>query len=802
MTNSSFQSPSPLNLEQQRKRAKELVRAFRAGDPATVERMREHLPRAQGVDTRQLLTGRLSLAESQFVIAREAGFSSWPRLKQTLETFDPSSWIEQLMSPALAGHDEQAREIARQASVSESPWAAAVMAESDALFRLLEKNPALVSATGGPLKRLLLLYNCSARFGREVPEIGSRRVEIAERLLHLGADPNDFVRAMDTEDGRRSALAAAVERTRNPQLVDLLLQRGAKPGDFNALCVASRIEPAAGFDHLACLRLLLRGGHPDWQLNGALEICLERDDPTAIRVLIENGADPKKSGGWGGKGSLQHLALWRKRTVEVLRVLLEAGVATGIKDRDGRTPLQIAERLGLPDHAGLLLEHGADSGELEAADRLLASCWRENAVPPHGVASWQRSDHQVLTWAIEKGRFAALTNLLSVRLDPTVPDDLGNTALHHPARLGTVGVARHLIISGASLEARNLRGRTPLDTALERSAGTGRTQIVALFLEHGAAADTTIAFPTGEDTLDRVLRAAGAVEREELAARFESAADAVVNGHEQRLLQLLEEEPSLITARSPRPHSSTLLHYLGANGIETERQKTPPNAVAIARILLEAGAEPDALCATYGGGPAQTTLALLVSSQWPDQAGLHFFLVEILCQTGANPDGIDEDGVPLATAIAFGKQDAVDGLIKAGASVGNILFAAAAGDVQRVRKELDEQGRLRAEAGRCHVPWLPMPSDPLGAVQQALIHAAQFGRTEVIRYLLEEVGVDPNQAPIDGVTGCHDAAFHGHEKWSATSSNKGPIPICVRNATSPRAWVGPSMESGKRSPSF
>ena len=62
MTNSSFQSPSPLNLEQQRKRAKELVRAFRAGDPATVERMREHLPRAQGVDTRQLLTGRLSLA--------------------------------------------------------------------------------------------------------------------------------------------------------------------------------------------------------------------------------------------------------------------------------------------------------------------------------------------------------------------------------------------------------------------------------------------------------------------------------------------------------------------------------------------------------------------------------------------------------------------------------------------------------------------------------------------------------------------------------------------------------------------
>ena len=760
---SSSPSPSPLNLEQQRKRAKDLLRSFRAGKPAAAKRIREHLPRAQRLEPQALLTSRLSLAEAQFVLAREAGFSSWPRFKETLESLDPAGWLEQLMGPAMAGQDEKALQIARQAALSGNPWAAAVLAESALLFRLLDKDPSLAASCGGPLEQSLLFCNCSARFGRDVPEIVVRRVEIAERLLELGADPNDYATALETEDGRMSVLAASVEKIRSPQLANSLLQHGANSEDFNALGAAAKIEPSSGLDHLACLRVLLRYGPPAWQLNGALGISLGRDDPAAIRLLLENGANPKNSGGWGGKGSLQHLALWRQRSVEVLRVLLQAGVATGIKDREGRTPLQIAERLGLLDHSKLLLEHGADPGQLEATDRLLASCWKDIAVRPNRVPAWQRGDHQILAWAAEQGRFTALSNLLAVGLDPTVPDDLGDTALHHTARQGAVEEAQILNAGGASLEARNLSGQTALDAALLRPPGTDRTQVVDLLLEHGATANTLLAFPTGEQALDKVLRAAGAVEREDLTSRFESAAEAVVSGKEEQLLQLLEEEPTLVTARSPRPHRSTLLHYVAANGIETERQKTPPNAVAIGRILLDAGAEPDALCATYGGGPAQTTLALLVSSGWPAQAGLHGPLVKLLCQAGARPDGIDEDGIPLATAIAFRHRDAVDALVTAGARLSNILFAAAAGNVQRLREDLDEQGQLHPQAGRCQVPWLPMPTDPREAVQQALVHAAQLGRFEMVRYLVEGVGIDPNQAPVDGITGCHEAAFMGHE---------------------------------------
>jgi hypothetical protein len=90
--------------------------------------------------------------------------------------------------------------------------------------------------------------------------------------------------------------------------------------------------------------------------------------------------------------------------------------------------------------------------------------------------------------------------------------------------------------------------------------------------------------------------------------RFESAVEAVIHGDANRLAELLRNDPELVRARStrvtphdPPMHRSTLLHYVAANGVEGYRQKTPGNAVQIARMLLEAGAEADALADMYGG---------------------------------------------------------------------------------------------------------------------------------------------------------------------------------------------------------
>jgi hypothetical protein len=76
-----------LNLEQQKKQARDLLRAMRSGNADAFSRLRRHHARWEALDegtVRQLV----SLHDAQFVLAREQGFASWPKLKAYAE---PSS---------------------------------------------------------------------------------------------------------------------------------------------------------------------------------------------------------------------------------------------------------------------------------------------------------------------------------------------------------------------------------------------------------------------------------------------------------------------------------------------------------------------------------------------------------------------------------------------------------------------------------------------------------------------------------------------------------------------------------------
>src|SRR6476469_9923597 len=72
-------APQPVspasNLEQQRKRAKDLLKAAHDGDAQALSRIRAYVPDAK----------ELQLADAQLTIAREAGFDSWPKLVKELE---------------------------------------------------------------------------------------------------------------------------------------------------------------------------------------------------------------------------------------------------------------------------------------------------------------------------------------------------------------------------------------------------------------------------------------------------------------------------------------------------------------------------------------------------------------------------------------------------------------------------------------------------------------------------------------------------------------------------------------------
>ena len=123
-------------------------------------------------------------------------------------------------------------------------------------------------------------------------------------------------------------------------------------------------------------------------------------------------------------------------------------------------------------------------------------------------------------------------------------------------------------------------------------------------------------------------------------ARFEAAVEAVIAGDLATLQALLGEDAALVRARSARAHRATLLHYIAANGVEEERQKTPANAVEVAKLLLQAGAEADALADMYGG--TCTTMSMLVSSAHPAQAGLQVALAGTLLDFGASIEGAGE----------------------------------------------------------------------------------------------------------------------------------------------------------------
>jgi hypothetical protein len=89
VSNSHF--PARPSLEQLRKQAKELLRAYRANDSAALARLSVHKSRVSEP------TGPhpASLADAQFVLAREYGFQSWPRLKRHIDlTRRPSDFHE------------------------------------------------------------------------------------------------------------------------------------------------------------------------------------------------------------------------------------------------------------------------------------------------------------------------------------------------------------------------------------------------------------------------------------------------------------------------------------------------------------------------------------------------------------------------------------------------------------------------------------------------------------------------------------------------------------------------------------
>ena len=323
----------------------------------------------------------------------------------------------------------------------------------------------------------------------------------------------------------------------------------------------------------------------------------------------------------------------------------------------------------------------------ERADRILAS----------GAVSLRPADHLWICRAARGRDPQAMALLLAGGADPGAVDDDGQTALHLTALAGDLTGRRSLLAAGADPRALNYAGQTPLDCAQGVEEPTARAALAAL-LRDAAPSRGTARF---DDPA--------------FATVFERAADAVVTGDVDGLRALLREHPELATARSSRPHRCTLLHYLAANGVEGERQKTPANAVEVIELLIGAGSDPNASCYTYRGGPGETTAGLLAGSAPPRNAGLTLPMLAALARGGARLN------------------EAYTLLVR--------LFAALqAGDAASARAAVDASPGL---AGR------------------ALVETVTLGDTALMRAFLD-AGVDADNRRGDEAIALHLAAFDGN----------------------------------------
>jgi ankyrin repeat protein len=436
--------PSHPDLDQQRKLAKELLRAFRADDPEAVHRIRETLPDKE----------RIVLADAQHVLAREYGFESWAALR---------SYIKAQPAPASLE------------SIGAEVHAAITARDARALRRLLERHAELrarIDEPAFPFGATALL--CLA---------GSGNLEMVDTLLEFGADPN---RRSDWWAGPFHVLHSARGR-----VAERLMEAGAVPD----ACGAANLDRA---DLLAemiardpqCVHE--RGG--DGQM--PLHFARSRE---VIDMLLDAGADIDAR-------DIDHRATaaeWMldngRGRVSLSRYLVERGATADIF---------LAAALGLTDRARELVARDPSLLDLrstqgEYGEKPPSSwhiyMWTLGAdLSPLQVAAkfGNHETHEVLRAAAStKQRFVAALSIPDGKqaralleaepdlLDRLTPED--RSALPEAAWSGNTAAVRLMLDLGMDPRTTNAGGAT----ALHNASFQGQTSCVEVLLGHPATRD-------------------------------------------------------------------------------------------------------------------------------------------------------------------------------------------------------------------------------------------------------------------------------------------------------------------------
>jgi len=473
------------SIEELRRNAKALKKGFAAGEAECVARVRGILPDVAEVKH----------ADALHVIAREAGFASWPKLKLVAETAAMDRAEKQELLKVALFHGKNHRVVHL---LQETPdLARGMLGLEIALYDLaavkaaLARDPKAAVKPRGP--RRPMLHLAFSRYIHERPDLVADMLAIAELLVAQGADVNDFYFHEGDENSPLSALYGAVGHADNMALAEWLLDHGANPNDNESLYHATELGHRDG------LRLLLKHGANPVGTN-ALARALDFNDHTAVELLLNAGALPDEDVAEHPSGEPSfvipalHQATRRMCDGRMIALLLGAG-ADASRPYKGATPYAIARIYGNAEAARQIAEAGGSTA-LSPQEELLAMA-ADGVVPagryvdPAKLVGEFRGLIRNILHLPEK--LDHVKRLVDIGLEYDRPDPMGVPPVQISGWEGLPEIMAYFLQLQPDLSHRNKYGGTLLGTIIhgsENCAARAERDHVAcarLALEHGVA---------------------------------------------------------------------------------------------------------------------------------------------------------------------------------------------------------------------------------------------------------------------------------------------------------------------------